>query len=533
MKLTGRFRPLAVLAAAVLAISLAACSSNSSNADSGSKILNVALSGDSQTLDPHANGERGAYTIDRQIFDTLVVRDDSTQEFVPSLATKWTVSPDGTTYTFDLRTDVKFHDGTAFNAAAVVFNIKRVLDPATKAATAKDILGPVKDVVAVDDHTVKIVYETPTSQTGILDALSQAYLGMVSPAAVEKYGADFGRNPVGTGPFVFKSWTQNDSVVLTRNADYQWGPANAKITGPARIDGIKFTFVPESAARLAALQSSEIDIATRLDPIQASQVSGDQTLVKGSAPGFPVSMWMNTEAGPLADIKVRQAVLYAFDRDTLLNSVYKGLFSPAYGPLSPGTWSADPALESMYPHNVDKAKQLLAEAGWTAGSDGILTKDGQKLQVRLFDLNDPQRGEFLQQNLKEVGIDVVPRVVESSDLFGLTRKATEYEMASTWFASSDPSVLSVLFLSTNVADGFAISRYKNADLDKLLNDGLAQTDDTKRAEIYRQIQTMVMQQALIIPMYAETELVGLSKRVDGFALERGQYPLLYGVQLNG
>lgn len=499
----------------------------------GDQTLTFAMSTDPSSLDPHVHGDRGAYSVDRQVFDTLVVRDDESKEFVAGLAESWRASPDGRSYTFKLRPDVRFQDGTPFDAAAVVFNVERIMNPATKSATARDIIGPVAKAVAKGDDTVVVTYRTTTSPTAILDAFSQAYLGMVSPAAVKRYGKDFGRNPVGTGPFTFREWAANDHITLVRNEDYEWAPANADENGPAQLAGITFRIMPEAATRVAALESGDIGMTQKLEPTQAQRLedSGNVRVVRGIAPGFPISMWMNTEAGPLTDQKVRQAMLSAFDRRTMLENVYQGQYEAAYGPLSPATWSYNPAVEEMYPFDVDRANQLLDEAGWRRGADGIREKDGQKLRVRLFDLEDPRRGEYLQANMKEVGIDLVPRIVSSPDLFALTRKADGYEMASTWFASSDPSVLNVLFLSSNVEEGFAISRWRDPALDKQLAAGVETVDDAEREKVYQQMQVDIMDKALLIPMYAETALDGIQNVYQGYRLERGQYPLLYGVRV--
>jgi peptide/nickel transport system substrate-binding protein len=269
-----------------------------------------------------------------------------------------------------------------------------------------------------------------------------------------------------------------------------------------------------------------------MEPTDVANVSKTKgiTITRGVAPGFPVVIWMNTEAGPFADVRVRQAALYGYDRQTHLKSVYAGQYLPAYGPLSPVTWAYGKFVEKMYPYSPARAGALLDAAGWRMGSGGIREKNGQKLQVRFFDAADSRRGEYLQANLKKIGIDVVVRMVSFPDLFAVTRKASDYDMASTWFASSDPSILNVLFLSTNVEEGFAISRWKNKELDNMLMKGVSTVNNSKRAAIYAQIQRHVMKNALHIPMYSETEIDGLRAPFTGYKLERGQYPLLYGVR---
>jgi peptide/nickel transport system substrate-binding protein len=522
---------LAVLLTAGAAFGASTTTSAQAHATTGDSLV-VGIYDEPDTLDPEVTGNRASYTIDRQIFDTLIIRSDKTKKFVRSLATSWSWTKDGKVYTFDLRHGVKFQDGTPFDAKAVVFNLNRGMDPKTKSQAASGILGPYRTSKAVGPYTVKVYFKGPTASTSVLDALSQAYWGMVSPTAVAKYGSDFGRHPVGTGPFTFKEWVPNDHITLVRNPAYRWGSPYYHHSGPAYLQQVVFRNIPTSATRVAALQSGSIDLDLELEPQNVSTLEKTPgiKIVRGVAPGFPVCIWMNTAAGSLADLKVRQAVLWAFDRKTMLKGVYDGQYAPAYGPLSPVTWSYTPAVQRLYTYNLAKANKLLDEAGWKMGSNGIREKNGKSLTLQFFDLQDPRRGEYLQADLKKVGINLTVRITTDSGLFGVIRKASTYDMASTWFASSDPSILNILFLSSNVGTGFAISRWKSAQLDAKLNSAAATESSAKRAAIYKWIQLYVMKNALLIPMYSETELDGLRSSFMGYSLERGQYPLLYDVR---
>jgi peptide/nickel transport system substrate-binding protein len=523
-----RLRYFRIVAAAV---AIAAVAVGCGGGDEASDVLVVGVRTDPPTLDPHVHGDRMAYQIDRHIFDTLVVRDDESQEFRPSLATEWENSPDGKTYTFTLRDDVTFHDGTQFNAEAVVFNLNRVVDPATKSQTAKDILGPYKSSRALGPYEVQVEFETTTSPTAVLDALSQAYLGMVSPAAVREHGAAFGRNPVGTGPFVFERWVANDRLEMVRNEDYNWAPDTFENDGPPQLAGVTVRIMPDGATRVAALESGEIHVDYQAEVTAVERLRGNEDIevYRGVAPGFPVVIWMNVEAEPFTDLRVRQAVLHAFDRETMMESVYRGEYPPAYGPLSDATWSYDESVEDMYPYDPERAAELLEQAGWRLGPDGIRVKNGRKLQARFFDGEDPRRGEYLQENLRKIGFDLIVRIVSFPDLYAVTRKANTYDMASTWFASSDPSILNVVFLSQNIGTGFAISRWRDERLDAMLEEGVQIVDDGEREQHYKEIQRYIMENAVMVPMYAETELDGVRKEYTGYALERGQYFLLYDV----
>lgn len=495
--------------------------------------LRIALKGEPDTLDPHATGSRTSYGICRNIFDTLVYRDEVDKSFKPGLAESWTGSPDGMTYTFKLRQDVVFHDGTPFNAEAVVYNMDRIINPETQSKTSAELIGPYESSKAVDEYTVEIKFGSPMSPTSLLDALSQAFLGIVSPTAAEALGPDFGRQPVGTGQYKFKEWRPQTELVLERNADHVWTSPVYKNQGPAKLERVVYKFMPEAATRVAALEGNEIDLVLEVPVESVERLQGNDkfTLVDAVAPGFPVVFWLNVESGPLSDLKVRQAILYNFNRDGLVNGVFRGLYAPAFGPLSPATWSYNSAIESMYPYDKAKAEALLDEAGWTVGPDGIRAKDGQKLTLRCFDMAEPRRGEFFQANMKEIGIDVVARLVTSDELWGVTREANTYEVASTWYASSDPSILNLLFDSKNVGTGFAISRMKSPELDEMLAKGMSTLEDDARAKVYEEIQTYVMENALLVPLYSETEIDAIASKFQDYALERGQYPAIHDLYI--
>jgi peptide/nickel transport system substrate-binding protein len=490
----------------------------------------IAVRAEPDTLDPHATGSRRAYAVMKNLFDTLVYR-DADGKFHPALAEAWEHSADGKTYRFRLRRDVKFHDGTPFNADAVVFNLNRVVDPTTKSRTAVQLLGPYAGSRAVDASTVEVTFKSTVSPSGLLDALSQAWLGMVSPAAVQAAPAELGRKPVGTGPFRFKEWRAQSQVVLERNAGYAWASPAFRHKGPPALTDVTFRIVPEDATRVASLERGEVDLVQEvaIDALEKLRADRAFQVVSGVAPGGPVIFWMNTETEPLSDIRVRRAILHGFNRQALLRGVYRGQVVAAEGPLSPTTWAYTKRVEGLYPYDLARARALLDEAGWTPGADGVRTKGGKPLAIRLGDLFDRRRGEFFQASMRQLGIQVEFRLVSSAELFGMTRKAGDYEMASTWYASSDPHILNLLFNSANVGTGFAISRWKDPALDAKLAQAFATIDDARRAALYEEIQLYIMDKALLVPVHSETELDVIKARFKGYRLDRGQYPELYEV----
>lgn len=495
--------------------------------------LVVAMAGDADTLDPHVTGARRAYTIMMNIFDTLVYRDtDGT--YVPGLATAWEHNADGTVYTFELLEGVTFHDGTAFNAEAVVFNLDRIIDPAIQSKFASDAIGPYESSTALDEYTVQVNFSSGIALSVLLDSLSQAYLSMVSPTAVEEWGEDFGRHPVGTGPFVFEEWTAQNHVRLSRNDAYDWASPVFEHEGAAYLEGIEFVTILEDTTRAATLETGESDVVLELGEEAVLILGNDPAyqLVDSTVPGCPIIFWMNVEHPILQDVNVRKAILYGFSSDLLCNTVYRGLATPCYGPLAPGTWAYNPAVEDMYPYDPELARTMLDNAGWIVNpATGIREKDGVRLSLDANDITEKRRIEFFQAMMQEIGVDIDARAVTSDILYQITREADTYSIASTWWAYSDPDVLRILYHSTNIGTGFAISRYNDPALDAMLEAALAEMEPSERVQDYYAIQEFIMEKALLVPIYARLIHDGLQSNVRGYRTDRGQYPVLFDVSL--
>jgi len=202
-------------------------------------------------LDPHVNSSWDVMRILVSVYDPLVWQDPETGEILPGLAESWEISDDGLRYTLRLRKDVSFHDGTPFNAEAAKFSLDRILAPETQSQYAKAFLGPTDSIDAVDEYTLRINLKTPSAY--LLSGLSQTYVAMVSPAAVERWGSEYQLHQVGTGPFIMKEYVPKDHVTLTRNDKYSWAPSIFEHQGPAYLEEIEWRFMPEEATHLPAL----------------------------------------------------------------------------------------------------------------------------------------------------------------------------------------------------------------------------------------------------------------------------------------
>jgi peptide/nickel transport system substrate-binding protein len=477
------------------------------------------------SMDPHAT--TGIRQVLFQVFDTLIYQ-AADGSFVPGLATDWKVSPDGLTWTFKLRSGVKFHDGTPFNAEAVKFNFERILDPATKATYSKSYVGTFQAATVVDPLTVQLAFSQPFPP--FLVNLTRPFLSMVSPTAAQKLGADFGRNPVGTGPFMFKEWVDKDHITLVKNPDYNWAPTIFKHQGAAYLDELRYVLVPENAARVTALETGQVNAIERVPELEFDRLKADVKYATMVAPltGMPFSIFINTEKPILSDLKVRQALEYGFDRASFIKAQYNNAYPAATGPLIPSVLYYDSTADNMYPYDANKAKALLEEAGWKLGPDGIRQKDGKPLELNFYDC--AQRGaEVIQAQLKQIGVKMNVHMNDCPAHVELANKG-EHDLAVQGPLSNDPDVFELYFHSRNIG-GAAWTRFRSAELDTLIDKGRIEMNPAERQKIYSQIQHIIMDNALIIPINMQAVLVAMQANLAGaFPSNDGLGIYMYDVQ---
>ncbi|MEO2257099.1 ABC transporter substrate-binding protein [Paenibacillus amylolyticus] len=495
--------------------------------------LTFALATSPDTLDPHRSGLAVTVRAIRTIYDNLVVQlpDGSIK---PWLATEWSVSEDGKSYTFKLREGVKFHDGTPFNAEAVKYNLDRVIDPATKAANSLALIRPYSSSEVIDEYTIKVNLESPSQ--AFLGNLSQALLGIVSPTAAQKYGDQLGKNPVGTGPYTFVKWDENADIVVAKNKDYNWGPETVENKATPHVDTITFKIVPEEATRIGSVQSSQVLAAETVPPQNIAALKNDpnQQLLQANTVGLPYTLFFNLRKAPWDDVKVRQAVQSAVDVESIVNTLYLGNYERAWSALSPGILGYDASLEGSINPDINKANQLLDEQGWVKGADGIRAKDGQKLTLRYVD-GSPNREKrndiaaIIQQQLKQVGIAVEVEITK--DIATVIYQNWDYDLYGNSQVNSDPNALYAFYHTSAEGERPTLSGLSDPKIDELLEQGAIETDPDKRVEIYNQIQQYLIEQAVILPIYVFPYTVAASKKVEGIKFDSLGYPLFNDVRI--
>ncbi|WP_102958694.1 ABC transporter substrate-binding protein [Mangrovicella endophytica] len=451
----------------------------------------VAQAGAPVSLDPQAATTTADFRILVNLFDGLVRFKSETMEVEPALAKSWTIAPDGLTYTFDLRSGVKFQDGTPFNADAVVFTFERMLDPehpfhSTGPFPLSFVFASVERVRAVGPDKVEFRLREPFAP--LLSNLATPTGFIVSPEAVKKYGKDIGRHPVGTGAFAVADWSADGTVSLTRNETY-WD-------GGAKTAKAAFQPIPDAAARVSALRSGALDVAADLSPADLKPVA--DTAGIDSASATAPHLWfliLNTRHGPFSDKRVRQAVNYAIDKKKLVETVLGGGAEIAAGPIpSAFGWASDPAVKP-YPYDPEKARQLIREAGAEGATlTFYVAESGAGM------LDPVAMASAIQADLKAVNLDVRIETYEWNTFLsnvnpGLGDKADMAEMAWT---TSDPDTLPYLALRSGATPedgGFNSGRYANPEVDKRLDAAHRAVSQEERAQLYKQVQKLVHEDA--------------------------------------
>ena len=482
-------------------------------------------------IDPHVNASSELGIPLTSVYDTLIYQDPETGEFVPGLAERWEISDDELVYTFYLRQDVTFHDGTRFDAEAVLFNLERITSPDLASQKARFMLGPYERTEVVDEFTVRIYLSQPFAP--LSDALGQVYLGMASPAAVEKWGDEYQLHQVGTGPFKSVEYVPGDHLLLQHNPDYKWGPSFYE-HNIAQVNEVEFRFFTDPATRAPALETGEADVMGEIPPqdVTRLETSDDFRVEKVATSGVSLMLLMNTTRPPLDDIKVRQALLYGTDRSAIVSTIFRDTSPVAYGPLAAVTFGYDPVVRDYYPYDLAQAAALLEEAGWIdSDGDGIRDREGEPLVLDLYLMGwgyMPEIGQLLAAQWTELGIGVNSQVVSYPEALEVGSEGSHHLIPFN-LSGSDPDILRKFFHSQAT---FNWAKANDPELDAWLEEAARLSDREQRSTLYASIQRHVMDQALIIPIRDYVNLNGVSNRVQGLRFDAlGWFPWLIDVTL--
>ncbi|GAB2525561.1 ABC transporter substrate-binding protein [Paramicrobacterium agarici] len=529
---------LSALAGASIVALAAGCSGTPAAQESSEPVeggsLTFALDSSPDNLDPGSSSSAVNAEVMRQVFDSLVWQSPD-HEFKPWLAEDWSVSDDGTEYTFSLRDGVTFHDGSEFDAASVCFNFDRVTDPATKSRSAISALGAFYDgCEASGDLEVTLSLTQPDAT--FLSGLSQVWLGIQSPAAVEEYGDDITTHPVGTGPFVFDSMALNSNVVLTKNADYDWAPEGMNHSGAAYLDTLKFLVVTEPTTRFRSI-GNNVDAAEAIATQDVATAKEDPALGVDvvSVPGTPYQLFFNESHAPWDTVEARKAARMAMDIPSIIESLYFGVYDRAWSPLTPASKYFDDSLEGSVEYDIDAAKAAFDDLGWVEGDDGYRYKDGEVLKLDYLVPSAKrekrqQVAQFLQENLKDAGIKVNLEFLASGP-YSATRDKNEYDMMGLSLTSGYSALGSIYDSENYPAPGkgnyYNYAQLESEQVDTWIEKAQLAADDAEAETYWTNIQQFVIENAVSVPIYNYNYTVAYAAGVHDISYNWKSYPVFY------
>ena len=485
-------------------------------------------------FDPHIHSSAELGIVARQVYDTLIYRHPDSGDFVPGLAQDWRLSTDGRTYEFTLRQDVRFHDGTPFNAAAVASNLDRILSQTVpQSQKAQFLLGPFDRYEVVDEYLFRIHLSEPF--TPLLDGLSQVYLAMASPTAISEYSRNrYQFHQVGTGPFRFISYLPGDRIILERWESYSWAPDFYSPHTEDKIQRIVFQFYEDPPTRKIALMNGSAHVMGEIPPLDAASIAEDEQmqLLPTQIPGQPLQFLINSEVAPTNELAVRQALLYATDRRAIAQLVYQGFPPVARGPLGSQTMYYDPHAGAEYDYDPERARQLLLEAGYLdEDNDGVLERDGQDLNLVMVLPNWnflPEAAQLMQEQWRSLKIRLTIHPVPIYTALLERVDVNAYNLAPFNSFGPDPAMLSDYFHSEGNRNW---SRYSDETLDTTLIQASQSADAEERSALYSRAQQQIMREALVLPLVEFVNINVATQHVLDLQYDPyGWFPLLNNVR---
>ncbi len=468
--------------------------------------------GDASNLIPILSSDNSSHSISAMIFNGLV-KYDKDMNIVGDLARSWDISEDGLIITFHLRKGVTWQDGSPFTADDVLYTYGVTIDPKTPTAYAGDFLK-VKKAKVIDLHTFRVTYDKPFAPALISWASAILPKHLLEGKDITK--SPLTRHPIGTGPYMFKEWVTGQKIVLVSNPDY--------FEGRPYIDGYIMRIIPDMATMFLELRAKGID-RMGLTPLQYTRQTENNLFHKSYNKyrylSFGYSyLGYNLDNPLFQDKRVRQALSYAINKKEIIEGVLLGLGKEATGPYKPGTWPYNPDVKK-YPYNPEKAKELLAEAGWTdSDGDGIRDRNGRPFVFEIITNqgNDLRSKcvEIVQKRLSEIGITVKIRVIEWAAFINdfINKKKFDATLLG-WSVTLDPDLYDVWHSSKTKPGELNFISFRNEAVDELLEKGRSTFDQEERKKYYFRIQEILAEEQPYTFLYVADALPIINSRFRG------------------
>lgn len=472
----------------------------------------VASIGDARNLIPILATDSASGDICSLVYDGLV-KYDKDINLVGSLAESWEIKDEGIRIIFHLQKDVKWHDGIPFTSKDVEFTYKKLIDPDVKTAYSGDF-EKIKELNIIDDYTVEVIYKEPHAP-----ALSSWGMSIIPYHLLKDEDlntTEYARNPVGTGRYRFKRWITGERIELVSNHDY--------FEGRPYIDNYVYRIIPDNASMFLELQARGMDLMG-LTPLQYKRQTNtlffENNFNKFRYPSFGYTyLGYNLKYEKFKDIRVRQALNFAVDKQEIIDGVLLGMGRAATGPFVPESWAYNPKV-MPWPYNPQKAKRLLKEAGWVdSDNDRWLDKNGEifEFTITVNQGNElrQQAAQIIQRRLAEIGIKVKIKVVEWSVLIGefINKKKFESILIG-WSLGREPDCYDIWHSSKTKEGEFNFISYKNPLIDELLMKGRRIFDQEKRAEIYKRVHKILYDEQPYMFLWVQDALPIIDKRIRG------------------
>ncbi|MTI14035.1 glutathione ABC transporter substrate-binding protein [Sansalvadorimonas verongulae] len=493
-------------ATGVMAIALAACGGPEQSADATDSLI-IAQGSDAKTLDPHTTNDQPSSRVAAQIYSQLVETDEN-MNIVPGLAESWTIVDERTT-DFKLREGVKFHNGEELKASDVKFSFERMI----ASPTVAHITNAIESVEVLDDYNVRIVTADPFGP--LLYHLTHTASSILNEKAVTAGGSDYGQNPIGTGPYKFVDWAAGDRINLRAFGDFY--------DGKQAIENVTFRNIVEGTNRAIALETGEVDISYDIEPIDKDTVRSKTGLTLIEDEALATAYYgMNVNKAPFDNVKVRQAVAYAINSDDIIQAVVMGAGRPSNSPIGPKVFGYNPDAK-LYQQNIEKAKQLMAEAGHTSPIQTTIWTNDNPVRVQI--------AQILQAQLREIGINMSIEVVEWGAFLDGTSRGDHDTFILGWTTVTGDADYGLYALFNSETHGGAGNRsfYSNPRVDDLLELGRTSTTAEQRRMAYRELQDLLQEEVPTVSLYSQFQNVGMKDNIGGFKLSPAGHHKLKGV----
>lgn len=477
--------------------------------------------GDARRLNPIIANDSASGLINDQVFNGLV-KYDKDIKLIGDLAERWDISPDGKSITFHLRKNVKWHDGAPFTAEDCLFTYQRLTDPKVATPYGSSYMD-VKKAEVVNSYTFRVTYKEPFSP-----ALESWGMGIIPKHLLE--GKDintdaFNRHPVGTGPYKFTEWTAGQKIVLDANHEY--------FEGRPKIDQFIYRIIPDSSTMFQELLSGGVDMMG-LSPIQYLRKSETRRIRENYRKyRYPANsftyMGYNLTSGLFTDKRVRQALAYAIDRQSIIDGVLLGIGRPCTGPFAHVSWAYNPNVRP-YEYDPEKAGRMLAEAGWKdENGDGVIEKNGRPFRFTILtNQGNSERiraAEIIQQNFRRIGLDANIRVMEWQAFLEQIDKRSFDAIILGWSMGRDPDLYDIWHSSKTKKGEYNFIGYKNPEVDRLLVAGRRTFDMEKRKRIYFRIHEILADEQPYAFLYVPDATPIVHKRFKG--IEEAPLGIMY------